>query len=51
MFASNSSPAESDLEAGVYNQRMAMLSVGGEEATATVELSEKSARILEDLKS
>ena len=50
MFASNSSPAESDLEAGVYNQRMAMLSVGGEEATAT-ELSEKSARILEDLKS
>merc|ERR1719301_111529 len=50
MFASNSSPAESDLEAGIYNQRMAMLSVGGEEATAT-ELSEKSARILEDLKS
>merc|ERR1719331_2305135 len=46
MFASNSSPAESDLEAGMYNQRMAMLAVGGEEATAT-ELSEKSARILE----
>merc|ERR1719217_557498 len=50
MFASNSSPAESDLEAGIYNQRMAMLAVGGEDATAT-ELSEKSARILEDLKS
>merc|ERR1719353_824623 len=50
MFASNSSPAESDLEAGMYNQRVSMLAVGGEEATAT-ELSEKSARILEDLKS
>merc|ERR1719352_1246539 len=49
MYESNSSPAESDLEAGIYNQRMAMLAVGGEEAT--VELSEKSARILEDLKS
>jgi len=50
MYESKSSPAESDLEAGIYNQRMAMLAVGGEEATAT-ELSEKSARILEDLKS
>ena len=41
MYESNSSPAESDLEAGIYNQRMAMLAVGGEEAT--VELSETSA--------
>jgi large subunit ribosomal protein L7/L12 len=46
MFEANSSPAESDLEAGIYNQRMAMLSVGGQEAA----LSEKSASILEDLK-
>jgi large subunit ribosomal protein L7/L12 len=48
MFESNSSPAESDLEAGIYNQRMAMLSVGGQEAAV---LSDKSSRILEDLKS
>merc|ERR1712078_534591 len=34
----------------MHNQRVSMLAVGGEEATAT-ELSEKSARILEDLKS
>merc|ERR1712078_752461 len=34
----------------MHNQRVAMLAVGGEEATAT-ELSEKSERILEDLKS
>merc|ERR1719217_1807575 len=51
MFASNSSPAESDLEAGIYNQRMAMLAAGGQEAALSVELGETSARILEDLKS
>merc|ERR1719380_355263 len=47
MFSSSSSPAESDLEAGVYNQRLAMLVEASEEAV----LSEKSERILEDLKS
>merc|ERR1719326_175065 len=51
MYASNSSPAESDLEAGIYNQRMAMLAAGGQEAALSVELGETSARILEDLKS
>lgn len=37
---------EADVEAGLSNQRLAMLSVGGE-----TELSAKSERILEDLKS
>jgi large subunit ribosomal protein L7/L12 len=41
-----SRPVDADLEAGAYNRRVAMLSVGGD-----AELSEKSARILEDLKS
>jgi large subunit ribosomal protein L7/L12 len=50
MFASNSSPALSDIEAGIYNQRMAMLSVGGQEVADPPALTEKSSRILEDLK-
>jgi large subunit ribosomal protein L7/L12 len=50
MVASNSSLAESDIEAGIYNQRMAMLSVGGQEVADPPALTEKSARILEDLK-
>merc|ERR1719174_3013088 len=44
--SSNGRTAEADLEVGMYNQRVAMLSVGGETA-----VSEKTERILEDLKS
>merc|ERR1719261_498301 len=47
MFSSTSRPATADLEAGMYNRPVAMLGVAGEEAV----LSEKSQRILEDLKS